>query len=317
VVELAAESLQLIQLLDEPEDAPAQRLPSGRLGGQQARNDPPDAGDDELVLAGEIPVDRVGRQAQLPRQARDRERAVAPIEKVLRGRLNDLGDLLVAIECWAVPRHNGSFPQIGATILASLSRETLARFEDTDQTLAALVAGDSRQRLFGRLLGGIVDLPLVGAWAARLGRLPNQIPFLTPLITRYHAWLLRKSGGRLRRSWLFAAGQPVISLTTTGRRSGEPRSTAVACFVAGDELVVAGMNLGRTSHPAWALNLKANPRGRIEIRGRTVEVSARQAEGAERDRLWRRWLELQPSAGAFREISGRQIPLFVLSESKR
>lgn len=116
---------------------------------------------------------------------------------------------------------------------------------------------------------------------------------------------------------MFAAGQPVISLTTTGRRSGEPRSTAVACFVAGDELVVAGMNLGRASHPAWAHNLGADPRARIDIRGHKVEVVARPAEGAERDQLWQRWLELQPSADAFREISGREIPLFVLSELRR
>jgi deazaflavin-dependent oxidoreductase (nitroreductase family) len=77
------------------------------------------------------------------------------------------------------------------------------------------------------------------------------------------------------------------------------------------------MNLGRTSHPAWALNLQANPQAQIDIGGRTLEVAARLAEGDEREGLWRRWLELQPSADAFREISGREIPLFVLSEERR
>jgi deazaflavin-dependent oxidoreductase (nitroreductase family) len=177
-----------------------------------------------------------------------------------------------------------------------------------------MVLDDSRQRWFGGLLGTIVNLPLVGPAIARLARLPNQIPILTPLITRLHARLLRLSRGRLRRSWVFAGGQPVISLTTTGRRSGEPRSTAVACFVSEGDLVIAGMNLGRARQPAWALNLQADPRAEIDIRGQTVQVMARLARGEERERLWRRWLKLQPSADAFREISGREIPLFVLSE---
>ena len=162
-------------------------------------------------------------------------------------------------------------------------------------------------------LGRVVSLPVVGGWLARLARLPNQVPYLTPRVTRMHGWLLRRSGGRLRRSWLFAAGQPVLSLTTVGRRSGELRSTAVACFVDGDDLVLAGMNLGRTRSPAWALNLDADPRARITLAGETVEVLARRAAGAERERLWRRWLELQPSAAAFQELAGRQIPIFVLA----
>jgi deazaflavin-dependent oxidoreductase (nitroreductase family) len=180
-------------------------------------------------------------------------------------------------------------------------------------SLAALVAGDSRRRRVGVLLGWLVDLPLVGGPLARLGRLPNQIPFVSSRVTRLHGWLLRRARGRLRRSWLFAAGQPVLALTTIGRRSGQPRTTAVACFVEGDELVLAGMNLGRARHPAWALNLEATPQARVAVAGATAEVTARRAVGAERDRLWRRWLDLQPSAGAFRELAGREILLFVLT----
>ena len=154
---------------------------------------------------------------------------------------------------------------------------------------------------------------MVGPLFARLARLPNQFGPVTTRVTQFHGWLLRRSGGRLRRSWLFAAGQPVISLTTTGRKSGKQRSTAVACFVDGDRLVSAGMNLGKTSHPAWALNLIANPQATIAIAGETVDVVARKAEGEERERLWRRWADLQPSADAFEDLAGREIPLFVLS----
>jgi deazaflavin-dependent oxidoreductase (nitroreductase family) len=111
---------------------------------------------------------------------------------------------------------------------------------------------------------------------------------------------------------VFAAGQPVLALTTVGRRSGLPRSTAVACFTDGDDLVVAGMNLGVSRHPAWALNLESNPNATIEVGGQRIPVTARRATDGEAAQLWRRWLELQPSADAFRELAGREIPLFVL-----
>jgi deazaflavin-dependent oxidoreductase (nitroreductase family) len=115
-----------------------------------------------------------------------------------------------------------------------------------------------------------------------------------------------------RRWWVFAAGQPVLALTTVGRRSGLPRSTAVACFTDGDDLVVAGMNLGVSRDPAWALNLESNPNATIEVGGQRIPVTARRATDGEAAQLWRRWLELQPSADAFRELAGRDIPVFVL-----
>ena len=112
---------------------------------------------------------------------------------------------------------------------------------------------------------------------------------------------------------MFAAGQPVMALTTLGRRSGRPRTTVVTCFTYGDDLACAGMNLGVAQNPAWALNLEANAEATIELRGETIPVTARRARGEEASRLWRRWVEVQPSAGAFREIAGRAVPLFVLS----
>jgi deazaflavin-dependent oxidoreductase (nitroreductase family) len=136
--------------------------------------------------------------------------------------------------------------------------------------------------------------------------------FVSVRVTRLHAWLLRRSGGRLRRSWLFAAGQPVISLTTTGRRTGQPRSTAVACFVDGDRLHVAAMNLGQQRDPSWAINLTADPRATVTIAGQTASVLARRLYGQAAERAWSRWLQLQPSAQAFQRIAQRPIPIFVL-----
>jgi deazaflavin-dependent oxidoreductase (nitroreductase family) len=107
-----------------------------------------------------------------------------------------------------------------------------------------------------------------------------------------------------------------MSLTTTGRKSGKPRSTAVAYFEEGDALVATAANLGNERDPAWALNLQANPRATIVAGGRRLAVRARRARGEERERLWARWVELQPPAKAAAAIAGREIPVFVLTPDR-
>jgi len=72
------------------------------------------------------------------------------------------------------------------------------------------------------------------------------------------------------------------------------------------------MNLGGTRNPAWTLNLQANPRAEISLGNTTIDVTARLATGEDRERLWSRWLEVQPSAAKFRDLADREIPLFVL-----
>jgi deazaflavin-dependent oxidoreductase (nitroreductase family) len=184
---------------------------------------------------------------------------------------------------------------------------------DHSPSLASVVEGDSRRRGLGTILGTLAHLPLVGRLLGRAIRAPNRVRFLSTRTTRLHAWLLRRTRGRLRRSWVFAAGQPVLSLTTVGRRSGQIRSTAVACFTYGDDLALAAMNLGLARNPAWALNLEASPDATIALAGETVPVRARRAQGIESEQLWQRWVELQPSAGVFRDLAAREIPLFVLT----
>ncbi len=181
--------------------------------------------------------------------------------------------------------------------------------------LAVLVEAESRRRGAGTLLGRLVELPLLGGPLARAAGAPMRLRPVATRVTRFHAWLLRLSRGRLRRSWLFAAGQPVLSLTTTGRRSGLPRTTAVACFRCGEELALAAMNLGNTRNPDWALNLRQHPEATIAIGGMAIPVLAREARGEEAERLWRCWIGLQPSAEAFRGLAGREIPMFVLSRA--
>ncbi len=110
---------------------------------------------------------------------------------------------------------------------------------------------------------------------------------------------------------MFAAGQPVMALTTIGRRSGARHTTPVTAFACDDKLAAAGMNLGMERCPGWAYNLQANGEAWITVSGRTRAVRARMSAGAEREQLWRRWSELQPSSEAFARLAGREIPIFV------
>src|SRR5439155_19127922 len=96
--------------------------------------------------------------------------------------------------------------------------------------------------------------------------------------------LYRLTGGKV-----LSTGKPILPtllLTTTGRRSGRERTTPLLFIRDGERLVIAGSNWGRPGHPAWALNLQANPRARVQI-GRDVRgYRARDATEDEREALW-------------------------------
>lgn len=134
-----------------------------------------------------------------------------------------------------------------------------------------------------------------------------------PLVGRAQAAVLRRSGGRLKRSRLFAAGQPVLVLTTTGRRSGEPRTTTVAYLSHGDAYASGALNLGSPRNPAWALNLRANPQARIQVNGAEMEVCAREAAGEEASALWAAFIDRVPAVGRSKTLADpdRRVPMFV------
>src|SRR5919202_159512 len=80
---------------------------------------------------------------------------------------------------------------------------------------------------------------------------------------------------------------PVLLLTTTGRKSGEPRTAPVVYLADGDRYVVIGSNAGNPRPPAWALNLHANPDAQVEVRGDRRRVRARvAARAASAARSW-------------------------------
>jgi deazaflavin-dependent oxidoreductase (nitroreductase family) len=138
---------------------------------------------------------------------------------------------------------------------------------------------------------------------------------LQPQVGRVQAKALRLSRGRWHRSRLLAGGQPVLALTTTGRRSGALRSTTVAYLEHGEAYAVASLNLGSDHHPAWCLNLRADPRAWIEVNGERREVRAREAEGAEADRLWGTFIDRLPTIADSRKLARREVPMWVLESA--
>jgi deazaflavin-dependent oxidoreductase (nitroreductase family) len=122
----------------------------------------------------------------------------------------------------------------------------------------------------------------------------------------------RASGGRTTASsWL--AGVDIAMLTTTGARTGMPRTLPILGLAEGDDLIVVASNFGRPGHPAWYRNLRANPHATIVVDGTSREVVARELSGAERERGYRRAEEIFPGFTRYRGWApDREIPVLRL-----
>jgi deazaflavin-dependent oxidoreductase (nitroreductase family) len=126
---------------------------------------------------------------------------------------------------------------------------------------------------------------------------------------RLNVPLYRASGGRLGAR---VGRAPVLLLTTTGRRSGQPRTAPVVYLADGERFVVINTNAGNAPTPAWSLNLRANPEAEVEVGSRRVRVRARIAEGEERADLWRRHNEQYAGFDYYETKLDREIAVFVL-----
>ena len=130
---------------------------------------------------------------------------------------------------------------------------------------------------------------------------------------RVHRALHRLSGGRFLWTPANKRGWGALRLTTTGRRSGEPRSVIIGYLEDGDHLVAIAMNGWQQGHPAWWLNLEANPDAEVRLSGQAPRpVRARAAAGEERDRLWRRWRALDADLDGYAGRRTTVTPVVVL-----
>lgn len=108
-------------------------------------------------------------------------------------------------------------------------------------------------------------------------------------------------------------GGPTCLITTTGRKSGEPRTTPINYMREGDDLYVVGSIAGLDRHPLWALNLDADNDAEVEVLGEKWPVKARRITGKEREELWPRLTGFFPLWGHFQKYCDREFMVFVLT----
>jgi len=104
-------------------------------------------------------------------------------------------------------------------------------------------------------------------------------------------------------------GRPVMVLTTTGAKSGQPRTVVVSFSRDGDDYVVVGSKSGEPEDPKWFTNLVANPVVTVEADGQKFQASATVATGADRDRLWDNHVTEHPQFADYPSKTDRVIPI--------
>ena len=105
------------------------------------------------------------------------------------------------------------------------------------------------------------------------------------------------------------AGRPLMVLTTTGAKTGEPRTVVVTFTRDGDAYVVAGSKSGAPTDPYWFRNLRSNPQVKVEADRQAFEAHATEVEGADREQLWDRHVAERPEFADYPEKAGRVIPM--------
>jgi deazaflavin-dependent oxidoreductase (nitroreductase family) len=112
------------------------------------------------------------------------------------------------------------------------------------------------------------------------------------------------------------AGADMVLVHHTGAKSGTERVTPLVARLDGDDIIIFASKAGAPTNPDWFHNLVANPSTTIELGTDTVPVTARVAEGDERERLWSRQKEEMPGFAEYEASAGtRQIPVVVLERA--
>jgi deazaflavin-dependent oxidoreductase (nitroreductase family) len=131
------------------------------------------------------------------------------------------------------------------------------------------------------------------------------------LVGAEHVARYRETDGEVGYEW---NGVPILLLTTTGRRTGEPRTKALIFGRDGDDYLVVASTGGAPTHPYWYLNLLARPEAEIQVKAEHIPITARAVTtGAERTRLWGLVNAYWPNYDTYQARTERLIPVVVLT----
>ena len=129
-----------------------------------------------------------------------------------------------------------------------------------------------------------------------------------------HVERYRETGGREGHDW--RKGTSTLLLTTTGRRSGEPRTSPLIYGRHGDDPLVVASKGGSDDPPAWYLNLQADPSAAVQVRDERFAVRARDATPEEKPELWRIMTAEWPDYDGYQRKTDREIPVVVLEREE-
>jgi F420H(2)-dependent quinone reductase len=124
-----------------------------------------------------------------------------------------------------------------------------------------------------------------------------------------HAGVYRATGGKVFGRM---GKSPILLLNTVGRKSGKKRTSPLLYGMDGEDFVIIASKGGAATHPAWYLNLIANPEATVEVGDRELRVRAEEADAEEKSRLWQRMVEMYPAYDDYQKRTEREIPLLVL-----
>ena len=152
-------------------------------------------------------------------------------------------------------------------------------------------------------------------WRVTLFRMLSQpivTTFFGAVVDHVDLALMKTTNGRFSiTAWI--TGWPVVTLTTIGAHSGQPRQTPLIGIPQEDRFILIASNFGRPKHPAWYHNLKKHPSVELFLNGHSATYIAREAQGDERQRYWQLAAQVNPGFDAYAARAiGRTIPVIIL-----
>ncbi|MDX6476152.1 MAG: hypothetical protein QOH95_1663 [Gaiellaceae bacterium] len=128
-----------------------------------------------------------------------------------------------------------------------------------------------------------------------------------------HVRRYRETGGEVGHEW--KQGSKILLLTTTGRKTGEQRTSPLIYENAGDKYVIVASKGGAPEHPGWYENLSKDPQVELQVKDEIFPARARTAQGEERETLWKLAAQQWPAYDDYQAKTDREIPVVVLERS--
>ena len=133
-----------------------------------------------------------------------------------------------------------------------------------------------------------------------------------PLFGQEHVERYRATDGEEGHDW---QGTQTLLLTTTGRKSGEPRTTPLIYAPHGDAYTIVASKGGSDAPPAWYLNLSENPEVEVQVKGDRFKARARTASAEEKPEMWQTMVAEWPDYDDYQQQTEREIPVVVLERT--